>query len=208
MTRNEQLFKHNDQTVILSGKAHWAFIISAALTLIVCVVADSASAANARSNAGTVTNNQTYTGFNNVLNTGDYSSAERSNVHNRPLSIDARANATKETYVTPGQTVITPGTTTYVAPNTAYVTPPTAYTTPSTATTVVVPKEPVKHSTTMVNGRVVTTVDEKPAVITALPGDVNARADAGVIVTHPVTSVTPVVSPATGGVAVHTQINP
>lgn len=208
MTRNEHLFtpyKHS----ILTGKTHWAFIASAALTLIVCVAADSASAANARSNAGLVTNNQTYTGFGDVLNTGDYSSAARSDVHNRPLSIDARANATRETVVTPGQTVITPGTATYVAPNTAYVTPPTAYTTPPTATTVIVPDHP--RVSTETNGRVTTRVYEKPANVTAYPGavgDVNARTDAGVIITNPVTSTTPVVSPATGGVEVKTYVNP
>ncbi len=212
MTRNEHLFAHKGNESILTGKAHWAFIVSAAITLAVCVVADSASAANARSYSGTVTNNQTYTGNDNVLNTGDYSSAERSDVHTRPLAIDPRVNAHKETVVTPGQTVIQPGTTTYVAPNTAVVTPPTAYTTPATTSTVVVPNNPNTPTAVISNNRVTTKVYEKPALGTVVPGtavnDVNARSDAGVIITNPVTSTTPVISPATGGVEVKTYVNP
>lgn len=146
--------------------SHWAFIASALATVLACIATD-AGAANARSEAGTVTNNQTYTGFGTVYNDGSRTSAERSDVHTRPLAIDNRVN--------------TPA--------------PSA----------------VGHTTVTQQGRVITTVREEPlhpAAIHLDSDDVNARADAGVIVTHPVTSTTPVRSNATGGLGIDTHINP
>lgn len=68
------------------------------------------------------------------------------------------------------------------------------------------------YTTVTQQGRVVTTVREEslPTYAPASPDseDVNARVDAGVIVTHPVTSTTPVRSNATGGVGIYTHINP
>lgn len=66
------------------------------------------------------------------------------------------------------------------------------------------------YTTVSQQGRVVTTVREEPLPYAAQPesDDVNARADAGVIISHPVTSTTPVRSDAPGGVGVYTHINP
>lgn len=176
MTRNAPTLPQPRGTdIIISGKAHWAFIVSAALTLIVCVIADNADAANARSGAGLVTNNQTYTGFGNVYNDGSRPSADRSDVHTRPLAIDNSVS-------TQG-TIPDAGAPAYAAP---------------------------AHTTVLQQGHVVTTVREEatPPGIAPDSDDVNARSDAGVIITHPVTSSTPVLSPATGGVGVMTRINP
>lgn len=88
-----------------------------------------ASAANERSKSGLVTNNQTY-GAGNYY---DKSSAERSNVHLRPLAIDPRHNQQAEsratiesnTTVENGRAVIVP--TQAVSPYTS----PSGYVVPS-----------------------------------------------------------------------------
>lgn len=75
----------------------------------------------------------------------------------------------------------------------------------------VAPSTAPAYTTVTQQGRVVTTVREEalpqPAGL-ADSEDVNARDDAGVIITHPVTSTTPVRSNATGGVGIYTHINP
>lgn len=175
MTRNEQLFVPRKQNT----PSHWAFIVSAAITGIVCFAVDGANAASGRSNAGLVTNNQTYTGFGNNLHVDtSLSSAERSDVHNRPLSVDSGAR---------------------VDTNANHYSYTPVHTAPA-------------HTTVTQQGRVVTTVREETtpyyAVVPLGGSDVNARSDAGVIVTHPITSSTPIMSNATGGVSVDTHINP
>lgn len=180
MTRNEQLFVPRKQNT----PSHWAFIVSAAITGIVCFASGNADAASGRSNAGLVTNNQTYMGFGNNLHTDtSLSSAERSTLHNRPLSVDSGA-----------RTDVNP---TDVNPNHYSYTQ--AHSAPA-------------HTTVTQQGRVVTTVREEATpyhAVAPLGGsDVNARSDAGVIVTHPITSTTPIMSNATGGVSVNTHINP
>ena len=93
----------------------------AALALTALVGAE-AMAANERSDMGTVTNNQTYNGGNYY----DQSSAERSNVHLRPLAIDPDHNAEKESRVNLSSTTVTSPAYVATTPGTVYAPAPAA----------------------------------------------------------------------------------
>lgn len=175
----------------LSGSPDRVFLVAAIAAFMACFAVD-ASAANERSDAGTVTNNQTY-------NAGNYygqSSAERSNVHLRPLAIDPDHNAEKESRVNVhSSTTVTPG---YVVAPVPVYAPARTYVAPNATivgTTRVYNTEPTYMAPA---GIVTTTTHTTPAWID--PADVNARPDAGVISTYPV-------MPAPGNTVVTTQGN-
>ncbi len=154
--------------------------VSAVATLLMCVLSDTAFAANARSNAGLATNNETYIGFGNNMETDtSLSSASRSTVHNRPLAVDSGSYANSHEpqryeYITS-------------APATSYDAPRTVTTTTRRGNTTTVVKESdspcCEHSTYRTD-------------------DVNARADAGTSITHPIVPAPPIYSNATGGVKI------
>lgn len=175
--------KHLTTHTALSGSPDRIFIAAALAAFMACFAVD-ASAANARSYQGTVTNNQTY-------DAGNYygqSSAERSNVHLRPLAIDPDHNAEKESRVNVhSRTTVTPGY--VVAPAPVYAPNATVV-----GTSRVYNTEPRYLAPA---GVVTTTTHTTPAWTD--PADVNARPDAGVISTYPVMPV--------GGAVVTTQGN-
>lgn len=135
-----------------------------ALTLACSLYGAEALAANARSYQGTITNNQTHDGGNYY----DQSSADRSNVHLRPLAIDPRHNSAAESGVRINTTTV--------------VTPAPVATPTPLGQTRIYNTEPTYHAP---QGTVSTTTYTATPAWTD-PADVNARNDAGVIITYPV----------------------